>query len=174
MAGRKAKGTALAVASTVVKATAGRPTLYAPHVMDYICQELSKGIPLTRICAGGYEPGEDDLFERPVVMPKPRTVRDWEAEDPTIAAQVARAREAGEEALFEQCLEISDDETHDWVASKKGLLTNEVNIARAKLRVWTRMEMLKRINPRKYGDRQQIEHSGKIALESLVAGDGEQ
>ena len=100
--------------------------------------------PLTAIC-------RDDG------MPAPRTVRDWEAGDESVAAAIARAREAGQEALFEQCLEIADDERHDWELSKKGVLTNEVAIGRAKLRVWTRMELLKRLNPKKYGDKQQVD-----------------
>lgn len=140
----------------------GRPSLFTQERLDLICDRLSKGIPLTVICRDAKE-GDPDF-------PAPRTVMDWQAEDESVAAAIARAREAGQEALFEQCLEIADDEAHDWELSKKGEVTNEVAIGRAKLRVWTRMELLKRLNPRKYGDKQQVEHTGKIGLESLVAG----
>ena len=141
----------------------GRPTVRTQQAIDTICERLSAGVPLTVICREGKE--ADPSF------PAPRTVMDWQAEDESVAAAIARAREAGQEALFEQCLEIADDEEHDWELSKKGEVTNEVAIGRAKLRVWTSMELLKRLNPRKYGDKSHIEHSGKVGLESLVAGD---
>lgn len=136
---------------------------FAQAKLDHICERLSQGIPLTTICREAKE--TDPTF------PAPRTVRLWEAENQEVAAAIARAREAGQEALFEQCLEIADDEAHDWELSKKGEVTNEVAIGRAKLRVWTRMELLKRLNPKKYGDKQQVEHTGKVSIENLVAGD---
>lgn len=138
----------------------GRPSLYTPEIIKTICEGLSKGIPLTVIC-------EADE------MPAPRTVRDWEANDPNVAAAIARAREDGEYALAEQCLAIAEDERHDWVMSKKGEITDEVALGRAKLRIETRLKLLAKFNPKKWGDKQQIEHSGKLSLESLVAGDGD-
>lgn len=141
----------------------GRPTVFSQQVIDAICERLSAGVPLSVICREGKE--ADPTF------PAPRTVMDWQAASEDVAAAIARAREAGQEALFEQCLEIADDEAHDWELSKKGEVTNEVAIGRAKLRVWTRMELLKRLNPRKYGDKQHVEHSGKVGIESLVVGD---
>jgi hypothetical protein len=134
-----------------------RPSLYTPELIEAICADLEQGIPLTHICAG------DD-------MPAPRTVRAWEAEMPEVAAAIARARELGEVALAEQCLTIADDEHHDWVMTKKGEVTNEVAIGRAKLQIDTRLKLLAKFNPKKWGDKQQVEHTGKLSLESLVAG----
>lgn len=123
----------------------GRPSLYTPEVVETICEGLSQGIPLTVICA---EEG----------MPAPRTVRDWEAEMPDVAAAIARARDLGEVALAEQCLVIADDEAHDWTLSKKGVITDEVAIGRAKLRIETRLKLLSKFNPKRWGDK--IEHTG--------------
>lgn len=121
-----------------------KPT-HTPELIEAICEELAKGIPLTVICAQeGY--------------PAPRTVRDWEQQDEAIAAAIARARELGEVALAEQCLAIADDETHDWELSKKGAVTNEVAIQRAKLRVDTRLKLLAKFNPKRWGDK--VEHTG--------------
>ena len=136
-----------------------RPSLYTPELIEAICADLEQGIPMTVICAG------DD-------MPAPRTVRDWEAEMPEVAAAIARARELGEVALAEQCLTIADDEQHDWVMTKKGEVTNEVAIGRAKLQIDTRLKLLAKFNPKRWGERQQIEHTGKLSLEALVTGDG--
>lgn len=133
----------------------GRPSLYTPEVVETICEGLSKGIPLTVICA---EEG----------MPAPRTVRDWEADMPDVAAAIARARADGEVALAEQCLTIADDEQHDWELSKKGVVTNEVAIGRAKLQIDTRLKLLAKFNPKKWGDRIEVEHSGKVEIADRI------
>lgn len=137
----------------------GRPSTCTQEAVATICEKLSQGIPLTVICR------EDDG------LPEPRTVYRWMEDSPEVASQIARARSAGHDALAEQCIDIADDECHDWVMSKKGEITNEVAIARAKLRVWTRMQLLAKWDPKRYGDRHHVEHSGKVGLESLVAGD---
>lgn len=126
------------------------------QVMDEICERLSDGEPLRHICRDAH-------------MPAWRTLYDWLAEDEEFAARIARARELGEVAIGEQCMEIADDEQHDWVMSKKSAITNEVAVSRAKLRIWTRLQLLAKWNPKKWGDRQQLEHSGTLSLEQLVS-----
>lgn len=177
---RKPASNAQPVDGELIPATSargpGRPTLCTPQVIDYICQELAKGIPLTVICRGHDQDGEPlpvGDVPRPGLMPKPVTVIAWQAEDPAIDSAILRAREAGEVALLEQCMDIADDERHDWELSKKGVVTNEVAIGRAKLRIETRLKLLAKFNPRKWGDKIAHEHSGKVGLESLVAGEPE-
>lgn len=135
-----------------------RPTTYDPEKLAEICQRLSAGEPLTRICADDH-------------LPDPSTVWRWE-KDATygkeVAQAIARARELGEVALLEQCLEIADDEKHDWVMSKKGVITDEVAIGRAKLRIHTRLQLLAKFNPRKWGDKVEVEHKGQITLAAAV------
>lgn len=135
-----------------------RQTKKSPEVIKTICEQLAQGIPLTVIC-------------REEGMPNPATVWQWQQDDPEIRQAIAQARERGEEALAEQCLEIADDEKHDWQMSQKGTITDEVAISRAKLRIHTRLQLLAKFNPKRWGDRQQVEHSGKVGLEHLVAGD---
>ena len=62
-----------------------------------------------------------------------------------VSAEIARARLAGEESIAADCLTIAD------VAD---------DAAKGKLRVWTRLELLKRWNPKKWGDRIQQELTG--------------
>lgn len=137
-----------------------RPSLYTPEVLTTICEGLEQGIPLTVICAG------DD-------MPAPSTVRRWQDENEEVSSAIARARELGEVALAEQCLSIADDEQHDWVMTKKGEVTNDVAIGRAKLQIDTRLKLLAKFNPKKWGDQTKVTHAGSISLESLVAGPSE-
>jgi hypothetical protein len=93
-----------------------------------ICAALGEGKPLAHIC-------------REAGMPGLRTVYDWMDADPEIAARIARAREDGEDMLAADCLTIADDML-DHPTSRK-------------VRVWARLELLKRWNPKKYGDRVQ-------------------
>jgi len=127
------------------KATQGRPSTFSPATADKICESLSEGIPLAEIC-------------RREGMPAVRTVSDWKRAVPEFSAAFARAREEGFDALAAQCLTIADDERHDWVMSKKGVITSEVAIARARLQVETRLKLLAKWAPKQYGDKLGVEH----------------
>lgn len=123
----------------------GRPSKKTAELCAEICERLSKGEPLAAIC-------RDDH------MPAVRTVSLWKEEDKDFSADFARARDDGFDALAAQCMEIADDEQHDWVGSKKGNVTNEVAIGRAKLRVETRLKLLAKWDPKRYGERLAVDH----------------
>lgn len=93
--------------------------------MERVIAELETGKPLSAICR---EPG----------MPCRQTIRDWCEENKELGVRVARARLLGEESILEETIEIADDLTED-PASRK-------------VRVWARLEALKRFNPKRYGD----------------------
>lgn len=118
----------------------GRVSTFTQEVADAICERLAMGEPLRAIC-------------RDEGMPAWRTVYDWMEANEAFAAAIARARSAGFDALAEQCLDIADDERHDWAMTKKGVVTDEVAIGRAKLRVDTRLKLLAKWDPKRYGDR---------------------
>ena len=157
MAGRKAKSGGL------VATTARRQPKFSPDVVTLICERLSDGEPLAAIC-------------RDPDLPGLRTVYDWMEADPEVAALIARARDEGEEAIAAECMTIADTPVagERRKVTKDGVeVTTEDMLGHRKLQIWTRLQLLAKWNPKKWGDRQQIEHSGKIALESLVAGDGD-
>lgn len=92
------------------------------------------------------------------------TVYDWMDEDPVFAGQVARAREDGQEVFFEQSQEIVDE-------MPPGDMNGKIDsgyVAWQKNRIWARMEMLKRLNPRKYGDKLGVEHEGGVTLNIIT------
>ena len=92
-----------------------------------ICDELRKGRGLASICA---QEG----------FPSRQTVQNWQNAWPEVALQIACARQIGWEKLLEETVEIADDPT-------------EKDPARTKVRVWTRFEVLKRLDPARYGDK---------------------
>ena len=146
------------------KAKRGRPSKYTPELVEEICERISKGEPLRQICRDEHMPGW-------------RSVYDWQAKDPDFLARIAHARELGEEAIAQECVEIADDARNDWMEKldKDGVAVgwqlNGDHVQRSKLRIETRLKLLAKWNPRKWGERQHVEHSGKVGLESLIAGD---
>ena len=128
---------------------------YTPELADEICQRLAEGEPLRAICRDEH-------------MPSWRAVYDWIAKDKDFASRIAHAREAGFDAIAEQCLDIADDERHDWLLTKKGVITNDVAIGRAKLQVETRLKLLAKWNPKKYGDKQDINLTGQVEVASAI------
>lgn len=114
-------------------------------VIDKICARLATGETLRSIC-------------RDETMPAFATVYLWMENDPAIDARIARARELGEEAISQQCLEIADDATRDFIDTADGPKLDSEHVQRSKLRIWTRLELLKRWNPRKWGDKVDLSH----------------
>jgi hypothetical protein len=125
-----------------------RPSKFTEELVTAICERLSVGEPLAQIC-------------RDEGMPGLRTVYDWVEGMPDVSARIARAREAGEDVIAADCLSIADDGRRDYEVSEDGGATvNHDHIQRSKLRIDTRLKLLAKWNPKKYGDRQSIEHSG--------------
>lgn len=79
-----------------------------------------------------------------------------------------RACDARADLLFDQGLQIADDGTADHrLVSRDGSYTVEIDheaIARSKLRVETRLKMVEKLSPKKYGQKLNVEHSGSITL----------
>lgn len=82
------------------------------------------------------------------------TVNDWMSETPEIAEHYTRARDNRSELLFEDCLNIADDNGNDIRFTEEGQeLTDHDVIQRAKVRIDTRKWMLGKMQPKKYGDK---------------------
>jgi len=84
---------------------------------------------------------------------KVRTVNDWRKADPDIAAQFDEARELGYDAIAAECLEIADDGSRDYMTTADGReVPDHDHISRSKLRIETRLKLLAKWDPRRYGD----------------------
>lgn len=137
------------------KKPTGRPSKYDPEIARVICEQLSEGIPLRQICR------ENDGF------PAWRTVYDWMTRDDALgsagvglSASIARARDIGYDALAEECLQIADTPQfgQKQVMSDEGATTTiEDMLGHRKLQIETRLKLLAKFHPTKYGDRVAIE-----------------
>lgn len=90
-----------------------------------IVERLAKGEPLTQICLS------DNL-------PAWRTVYDWADANADFAAAIARARAHGFDVIASDCLMIADEKEGD--------------PQRDRLRVDTRLKLLAKWDPKRYGD----------------------
>lgn len=105
-------------------------------------------------------------------MPASSTVFKWLSEDAGFSEQYARAREAQADALFDEILEIADDGRNDWMERKNqddesiGWRENGEAMRRSQLRVDARKWMASKLQPKKYGDKLELNHSGSISTMS--------
>lgn len=112
----------------------GRPSTYTPELGASICERIACGQSLRTIEA---EEG----------MPAKSTVLRWLFQHADFRDQYAHAREASADALAEDILEIADEE-------------GDYN--RNRLRVDARKWAAAKLKPKKYGERQAIEHEGAV------------
>lgn len=137
----------------------GRKSTFDQKLADGILERLSNGEPLAAIC-------------RSEGMPKVRTVSDWKAAHPEFAANFARAREEGADALAAECLEIADETSNDTITLRKGEaeieIPNKEWILRSKLRVETRLKLLAKWFPKRYGDKIEMEHGVTEGLAAVM------
>ena len=98
---------------------------------------------------------------RDEMMPSLTTLNDWlHAEE--YAEQYARAREERAAAIFEECLEIADDAVGDMIADPETgeARLNSEHVQRSRLRIDTRKWMVGKMQPKKYGDKLDLNHGG--------------
>jgi predicted secreted protein len=162
------------VASKAAKAPTpaktGRPSKYNPEIARIICEQLSEGIPLRQICR------ENAGF------PAWRTVYDWMAKDDALgsagvglSASIARARDIGYDAIAEECLQIADNIElgQKQVMTDEGSATTvEDMLGHRKLRIETRLKLLAKFHPTKYGDKlglHGVEGAAPISTEDATA-----
>lgn len=146
------------------KKPAGRPSSFTQAKADAICERLAKGESLRSICAEATFPDQTTVY---------RWLRDVES----FRLQYTRAREDQAETLFDQMVTIADTPVigTKTVTKATGVeMTEGDMIEHRRLQVETRKWVLGKLAPKKYGEKQQIEHSGSVTLEALIAGAGDE
>jgi hypothetical protein len=132
------------------KKPTGRPSKYDPLIAQQMCELLSEGIPLRQICR------DNEGF------PAWRTVYDWMKKDPDLSTAIAHARDMGYDAMAEECLHIADTPMMGVIKTiddEGGVsLKHEDMLGHRKLQIETRLKLLAKFNPKKYGDK--VVHSG--------------
>jgi hypothetical protein len=139
----------------------GRKSTFNAKDAEEIVSRLSKGEPLAAIC-------RDDW------LPAYRTVYDWMNADESFAANIARAREEGFDALASQCLAISDTTCVGVETTTKpdgSVETREGDmLGHRKLQIDTRLKLLAKWDPKRYGDKIQQEVNGSLTVEIVRFG----
>lgn len=120
------------------KNVGGRPSTFDPRIVDQMLNKLSDGVPLAEICR---EPG----------MPCPNTVRTWAKDRPELSEAIAHAREDGHDIISADLRKVA-----------RGGDGSSGDVVRDKLIVDTDLKLLAKWDPKRYGDKQQLEHSGSI------------
>lgn len=114
----------------------GRISTYNEITAELICDRLADGESLRSIC-------------RDPEMPNWRTVYRWMDADTDFAARLAGARDIGADVVAMECLEIADRPLTAVDAS--------ADVSNRKLQIETRMKLLAKWHPRKYGEKLDID-----------------
>jgi hypothetical protein len=122
---------------------------------DVICQRLAEGVNLREIC-------------RSKGMPAWRTVYDWSEANADFAAAMARARVSGWDAIAHEALEIADTPLEGVETTKKadgGIETKRGDmLGHRKLQIETRLKLLAKWDPKRYGDKLDVAHGGSVGV----------
>lgn len=137
---------------------------FTEEIAKEILNRLSKGEPLAVMCREGPS------------LPCPSTVGNWCLAMPEFAARYAKARELGFDALAAECLEISNTpvEAIREKIGKDGIeITKEDALGHRKLQIETRLKLLAKWDPKRYGEKIDVNatHTGEIRI--VVGGDTE-
>ena len=126
----------------------GRPNTFSEEIAQEIIERLSDGEPLRAIC-------------RSEGMPNWRTVYLWMSKDAKFNAHIAQAREIGFDAIAEEALLIADTPCYlDVTETIEGDddKPTRIKVVRSdafnhrRLQVDTRLKLLAKWCPKKYGD----------------------
>ncbi len=115
----------------------GRPSIYTDEIAGEISDRLAEGESLRQIC-------RDDH------LPNRRTVLRWQAENPSFAAIIVRAREGQADCLHDDMADIEGE-------VRSGSLDPQA----ARVIIWSKQWRAGKLAPKKYGDKSALEVSGK-------------
>ncbi len=80
-------------------------------------------------------------------------IYDWIVWDENFALRIAQAREDGYDVHADECMRLADTKPAD-----------QVEVGWRRLQIDTRLKLLAKWNPRKYGDRVGVDHAGGVSL----------
>jgi hypothetical protein len=120
---------------------------------DEIVEWISVGKTLREFCRQEGSPGWVTVYK-------------WIDEDADFRERFAHARDLGADAIAEQALEIADTPMIGQIITSKEWgeeIKEEDMLGHRKLQIETRLKLLAKWNPKKYGERVEQVHSGSIA-----------
>lgn len=117
-------------------------------IQEKILERLMKGEHLTAIC-------------RDSEMPSLETVYRWLRTNAEFAERYSFSREVAAQVMCDEIIEIADDSGDDWIDGWDGRKLNRDAIERSKIKIDARKWTLATTMPHKFGNRTNIEVSGK-------------
>lgn len=148
------KETAEQTAKTYI-AKRGRPTVMTEAIQTEILDRLTAGQSLSAICAMDH-------------MPNPSTLYYFMERNPNFSEKYSRACGGLATLLFNQCLDIADDDSRDIIRNKDtGEVTiNNAAVTRDKLRIETRFRMAGKMSG-KYADKPIFGDNANVTVNTL-------
>ena len=123
------------------------------QILAAVAAGLRRGTPLTVICESLQAQGSF----------ADQSVYNWLRHDPEAKLAIEYARDLGFDWIAHECLEIIDDSSGDVVFDNDGKpWPNGANVLRARARVDTRLKLLAKWDPKRYGELKRIEVEGEV------------
>lgn len=118
---------------------------------DLILKDIEENGLSLRKALGGYN------------MPSSSTFYEWLDKDEAKAKRYARACEARADIMFDEMIDIADKQGEDVIGEDQygNQIVNHNIISRNRLQVETRKWALSKMNPKKYGDKVDLNHGGQ-------------
>jgi hypothetical protein len=104
-------------------------------------------------------------------MPSINTFYDWIESDDKKMNQYARATKIRADFIFEEIIEIADDDSGDRKVNEKTgeeVLDSEF-VQRSRLKVDARKWAVSKMNPKKYGDKLDVDHTTKGEQMNIIS-----
>ncbi len=103
-------------------------------------------------------------------LPSNRLFLQWVSENEELSKQYEYAMELRSHLLFDEIIEIADDDQNDYIEQTlpSGDIIEKVNsehIQRSRLRVDARKWVLSKMNPKKYGEKLDLDMNSKQVIE---------
>lgn len=90
----------------------------------------------------------------------PKTFYEWMKMSEENGYKYARAREAQADYIFDEIIEIADDNSGDTTVTDNGIQENREFTSRSRLRVDARKWIAAKLKPKKYGDKIDVTSDG--------------
>ena len=136
----------------------GRPkgsgSTYSQAAAEEICARIAEGETLQAICR-----------DKGLVA---RTVYRWMDAEPEFASNIAKARLIGFDAIAAECMHIANTPVTGITETEKADGSKEIRkedmLGHRKLQIWTRLQLLAKWDPKRYGDKTEHTVNGPVNL----------
>lgn len=134
--------------------------MWSPETKARVLERIAAGESVRQIC-------------RDEGMPSWTAIARWLKEDASFREQYVRAKEDGAEAMADDILEIADNASNDWMErndkDNPGWVFNGEAARRSQIRIDARKWLLAKTQPKKYGDRLDVDANVTCKVDLLGA-----